>query len=199
VRAAVLNLGCSLLMQLGTIWPLRHYIQPSRLWPFLLGGLIGIPLGVQLLAHANPGTLKVALGAVIAAFGTYVLAAPRLPVIDAGGRAADAAIGFGGGVLGGLGGYSGILPTIWTQLRGWPKDLARGVYQPFILMAQFVTLILIGIVALDTTAVLLFFATLPPVLAGAVIGWNIYGRLNDWTFRRFLAALLVVSGVALIV
>ena len=127
VRAAVLNLGCSLLLQLWTIWPMRHYIERSRLWPFLVGGLLGIPLGVQLLAHANPGILKTALGALIGAFGAYILAAPRLPVVSAGGRAADAAVGFGGGLLGGLGGYSGVLPTIWTQLRGWPKDIARGV------------------------------------------------------------------------
>ncbi|HEX2216561.1 MAG TPA: sulfite exporter TauE/SafE family protein [Xanthobacteraceae bacterium] len=198
VRAAVLNLGCSLLLQLWTIWPMRHYIEGSRLWPFLVGGLLGIPLGVQLLAHTNPGILKTALGALIAAFGAYILAAPRLPVIAAGGRAADAAVAFGGGILGGLGGYSGVLPTIWTQLRGWPKDIARGVYQPFILMAQFVTLILLGVVALDRTAVLLFVAVLPPLAAGALLGWNIYGRLDDRRFRQMLAILLVSSGIALI-
>ena len=91
-----------------------------------------------------------------------------------------------------------MLPTIWTQLRGWPKDIARGVYQPFILMAQFLTLIFLGVVALDRTAALLFLAVLPPLAAGALLGWKIYGRMDDRRFRQMLAVLLVVSGVALI-
>jgi hypothetical protein len=60
----------------------------------------------------------------------------------------DGAIGFFGGILGGIGGYSGVLPAIWCQLRGWSKK-SRGVYQPFIIMAHITTLSLIGVVALD--------------------------------------------------
>jgi hypothetical protein len=92
-----------------------------------------------------------------------------------------------------------VLPTIWTQLRGWPKDTARGVYQPFIIVAQSVTLVLVGMVALDTASVLLFLATLPPLVAGALLGWKLYGHLDDRLFRKLLAALLVVSGLALVI
>lgn len=199
VRATLLVVACSALLQFGTIWPLRHYIDRRRLWPFVAGGLVGIPVGVQVLAYTNPEHLKVGLGGFLALFGLYALAAPRLPVIAGGGRTADAVVGFSGGVLGGIGGYSGVLPTIWTQLRGWPRDVARGVYQPFIIVAQIVTLVMVGIVALDAATVMLFFITLPPVMAGALLGWNLYGRLDDQLFRRALALLLVVSGVALIV
>ena len=198
VRATLLVVACSALLQFGTIWPLRHYIERRRVWPFIAGGLIGIPIGVRLLAHTDPALLKMALGWFLAAFGTYVLAAPRLPVVTAGGRAADAVVGFAGGILGGLGGYSGVLPTIWTQLRGWPKDVARGVYQPFIIVAQLVTLVLVGMVALDRATVLLFLTTLPPMAAGAALGWNLYGRLDDRRFRQMLAVLLVVSGLTLV-
>jgi uncharacterized membrane protein YfcA len=197
-RATLLVVACSVLLQFGTIWPLRHYIERRRVWPFIAGGLVGIPIGVRLLAHTDPALLKMALGWFLAAFGSYVLAAPRLPVVTAGGRAADAVVGFAGGILGGLGGYSGVLPTIWTQLRGWPKDVARGVYQPFIIVAQLVTLVLVGIVALDRATVLLFLATLPPMAAGAALGWNLYGRLDDRRFRQMLAVLLVVSGLTLV-
>lgn len=197
-RATLLVVACSALLQFGTIWPLLHYIERRRVWPFIAGGLVGIPIGVRLLAHTDPALLKMALGWFLAAFGTYVLAAPRLPVVTAGGQAADAAVGFAGGILGGLGGYSGVLPTIWTQLRGWPKDVARGVYQPFIIVAQLVTLVLVGIVALDRATVLLFLATLPPMAAGAALGWNLYGRLDDRRFRQMLAVLLIVSGLMLV-
>ena len=131
-------------------------------------------------------------------YGTYALLAPRLPEIRGGGRAADAAIGFVGGILGGLGGYSGVLPSIWTQLRGWRKDVARGVYQPFILMAHVVTLVLVGMAAMDTGGALMTLAALPALYAGAWIGWRIYGRLDERRFRQVLSALLVASGLTLV-
>ncbi len=198
IRATFLLLACSLLLQLFTIWPLRHFIDTRRLWPFVAGGLVGIPIGVALLAYARPDSVKMALGAVLTLFGLYALLAPRLPVVTAGGRAADAAVGFAGGILGGLGGFSGVLPTIWTQLRGWPKEVARGVYQPFIIVAQVVTMVLIGFVALDRAAAVLFVLTLPPLVLGGWVGWTIYGRLDDRKFRRMLAVLLVASGVTLV-
>ena len=49
VHTALLVLVCSTLLQLGTIRPLIPHIQVRRLWPFLAGGLAGIPLGVWLL------------------------------------------------------------------------------------------------------------------------------------------------------
>ena len=48
-----------------------------------------------------------------------------------GGRAADAIVGFAGGILGGLAGLSGPLPTLWASVRGWTKDQRRGVFQIF--------------------------------------------------------------------
>ena len=54
-------------------------------------------------------------------YGVYALFAPRLPHVSWGGRIADAAAGFFGGLVGGVAGLSGIAPAIWTQLRGWSK------------------------------------------------------------------------------
>ena len=44
---------------------------------------------------------------------------------------ADAAVGFAGGILGGLAGLSGPLPILWASVRGWSKDQRRGVFQIF--------------------------------------------------------------------
>lgn len=198
IRAALLTVACSAFLQFFTLWPLRHFIDTRRLAPFVIGGLIGIPIGVVLLARTSPDVVKIGLGAFLTLFGLYALAAPRLPLVIGGGRAADAAVGFIGGVLGGLGGYSGVLPTIWTQLRGWPKDIARGVYQPFIVVAQLVTLVMIGLVTFDKMAAVLFVLMLPPMVIGGWIGWLIYGRLDERRFRQMLAVLLVASGLTLV-
>src|ERR1700682_1549141 len=56
----------------------------------------------------------------------------RTPMaLSFGGRLADATIGFAGGILGGLAGLSGPLPTLWASVRGWGKDERRGVFQTF--------------------------------------------------------------------
>ena len=198
VHTTMLVVACGTLLHVTLVWPVRRSIEPARLLPFAVGGLIGIPIGVALLTHVDTRGLKGALGLFLVVYGTYALLAPRLPEIRGGGRAADAAVGFVGGILGGLGGYSGVLPTIWTQLRGWRKDVARGVFQPFILMAHVVTLVLVGIAAMDAGGARMTLAAIPALYAGAWIGWRIYGRLDDRRFRQVLAALLVASGLTLV-
>ena len=199
LHSAILCTGCGVLLHLSTLWPQRRHIELGRLWPFVLGGLAGVPIGVQLLAFTDGGTLKIALGLFLLAFGTYAFVAPRLHTVSRGGRPADAAIGFIGGILGGIGGYSGVLPTIWTQLRGWPKQIARGVYQPYIIIIQGITLAGIILVTFDGTGLLLMVAVLPPLLLGTWIGWQLYGRLNERRFRQGLALLLIASGATLVI
>ena len=197
LQATFLVAAGGLVIQAGTIWPLRHSLDCRRLGPLLIAGAIGVPVGVWLLVRSDVHTLKLAIGGFLAVYGLYALIAPRLPHLEAG-RGADAVIGFIGGVLGGLGGYSGLLPAIWAQVRGWNKDQARSFYQPFIVMAHVVTIALIGVVALDRTGLILFAATLPALALGAWAGWNVYGRLNEIRFRQMFAVMLIVSGLALV-
>lgn len=198
LHSAVLITGCGVLLHLTTIWQQRAHIEIDRVWPFVVGGLAGVPIGVALLAHTDAGVLKIVLGVFLTVFGTYALIAPKLASVTGGGRPADVGIGFIGGILGGLGGYSGVLPTIWTQLRGWPKEIARAVYQPYVIVMQAVTLAGIMWVAFDAQALLLLAAVLPPLLVGTWIGWRLYGRLDDRRFRQALAVLLIGSGLMLV-
>jgi uncharacterized membrane protein YfcA len=197
LHATMLVVTGGLIIQLGTIWPLRRSIDVPRHWGFFLAGLVGIPIGVLLLVRTDALLLKASLGVFLASYGAYALLAPRLPRVAGGGRAADAAVGFFGGILGGVGGYSGVLPAIWAQLRGWPKDFSRAFYQPFILMAHIATILLIGAVALDRKGLILFVAAVPALLLGGWVGWTIYGRLDERRFRQFFAVLLLLSGAIL--
>jgi uncharacterized membrane protein YfcA len=155
-------------------------------------------MGVNLWAHTSGGYLNPTLGAFLVIVGGYALMAPRPATTQAGGRAVDAAVGFVGGILGGLGGYSGVLPTIWTQVRGWPKEIARGVYQPYLIIVQIVTLAGIIWATLDRRGLILLVAVLPPLLIGTWIGWQLYGRLDERRFRQGLSLLLIASGAMLL-
>ncbi len=199
IHTTMLVVTCGTCLHLVLVWPMRRTIEAARLAPFAIGGLVGIPVGIAVLRFADVSGVKAALGAFLVLYGAYALLAPRLPVVSAGGRGADAAIGFVGGVLGGIGGFSGVIPTIWTQLRGWTKERARGVFQPFILMAHVATMTLLGAVALDWEGAFMVVAVLPPLALGTWVGWRIYGRLNEQAFRRVLAGLLLASGLMLAV
>ncbi len=198
VRTTVLVVGCGLLLHVVTIWPLRRSLRFDRVWPFVAGCLIGIPLGVQVLARLDATVLKPVLGGLLLAYGVYAILVRRLPVIGVGGRGADMAVGFAGGVLGGIGGFSGVLPMIWTQLRGWKRDEARATYQPYILVANVATLLVIGAFGLDRSALLLIVVALPALAAGAWVGWRVYGWVDDQVFRRVVAGIVAVSGLSLI-
>jgi len=198
LRATLLVAACGTLLHVGLIWRIRETIEPARVSPFIVSGLVGVPIGVYVLTRVDTQALKIALGVFLLAYGLYALVMPRLPHVKAGGRAADAAVGFVAGVLGGIGGYSGVLPTIWTQLRGWPKDAARAVYQPFILVMQIATLAAAGFVALDRFSLELIGAAVPALLLGAWLGWLAFGRLDEIRFRQVLAAMIAVSGAMLV-
>lgn len=198
LHSALLINCCGTLLHLTTIWPQRSHIEVKRLWPFVVAGLFGVPIGVRVLLILDANLLKALLGVFLLAFGTYALLAPRIHTFQAGGRVADASIGFIGGILSGIGGYTGVLPTIWTQLRGWSKQKARAVYQTYIILVQSLTVVGIIWAAYDRTGLTLVFLMLPPLALGTWIGWQLYGRLNDLRFRQALAVLLIASGATLV-
>src|SRR5262249_32084145 len=142
---------------------------------------------------------RAGIGIVVIAYSIYGLLRPRLPDLKAAGRAFDGTVGFLGGVVGGATGLAGILVTIWSGLRGWPKDEQRAVFQP----AGVATFVMIaiwiggaGMVTRDT--VIDFVIGFPAVLAGTWAGLKLYGKLDEGAFRKVVLALLLLSGATLI-
>jgi uncharacterized membrane protein YfcA len=124
----------------------------------------------------------------------------RTPIaVSFGGRAADAAIGFAGGILGGLAGLSGPLPTLWASVRGWSKDQRRGVFQIFngtVLGAALLLQIVNGFV--KTEVFWLALLALPGTLIGTRLGTRTYQALSDRNFYDVVLALLFLSGLGLV-
>jgi uncharacterized membrane protein YfcA len=123
----------------------------------------------------------------------------RSLAVKFGGRIADALVGFAGGVLGGLAGLSGPLPTLWASIRGWDKHERRGIFQTFngtILATALCLQVFSGRVTKDVAWFALF--TLPGTLVGAWLGARAYRVLSDQNFRDVVLGLLFLSGVILV-
>src|SRR5258707_2947463 len=54
LQTASLIIAFGLIVQGVAVWKLRRALQWGRLWPFLIGGLIGVPIGVAMLRWADP-------------------------------------------------------------------------------------------------------------------------------------------------
>lgn len=197
--AAVLSVAGSLGGQLVAAVQVRRGFDLSLLAPFILGGLVGIPLGVALLPRLDIDWFKAILGGLLVVWCPAMLFARNLPRITAGGRAADTVVGLAGGVLGGLGGFTGVLPTLWCTLRGYERDVQRTIIQNFnlsMLLAIMVAYLASGVVRpsmLPTLAVVLL-AMLVPTL----VGTRLYAGISEAGFRRLVLGLLTASGVAML-
>ncbi|WP_127997305.1 sulfite exporter TauE/SafE family protein [Piscinibacter defluvii] len=178
----------------------RRGFDWGRLTPFLAGGLVGVPIGLWLLPRLDVPLFKAFLGTLLVVWCPAMLAAARLPRVTAGGRVGDVLAGTAGGVMGGVGGFAGAVPTLWCLLRGFERDTARAVVQNFnlaMLSVAFIGYLASGFVTLAMAPLLglVAVAVLVPVLLGA----RVYIGLSEQAFRRIVLVLLTLSGIALLV
>jgi uncharacterized membrane protein YfcA len=199
IQTATLIIAFGLLVQGISVWKLRHALEWRRLWPFVLGAAIGVPLGVAILDWADARQVQIGVGAFLAVYGVYSLARPTLGPVHAGGAALDSGVGFLNGVLAGVTGLAGILVVIWCGLRGWSKDVQRGVFQPAAVATFVMTALWLGAKgAIATDTLTLFLLGLPVLLAGTWLGLKLYGRIDEAGFRRIVLVLLLLSGLMLV-
>src|SRR3954465_2059691 len=82
----------------------RGGFDRGRVLPFILGGLIGVPIGVALLRLIDPLGFKLAVGIILLIWCPAMLLLRDLRRVSGGGCWADAVVGWiGGGVRGGRG------------------------------------------------------------------------------------------------
>jgi len=199
VQTAMLIVSYGLLVQTYGIWKLRHALNWHTVAPFVIGGVIGVPIGTALLTYINADYLRISVGVLLMVYSTYSLARPHFKPMHAG-FAVETGVGVLNGVLGGMTGLSGPIITMWCQLRGWSKDSQRAVYQPVILAAFAMSAISLGLAGAVTSELArLYVYGLAPLLAGLWVGLKLYGHLDEDAFRKVILILLLLSGLVLIV
>lgn len=197
--AAAMTVFGALTGQIIAAVSVRRGFNPGLLLPFLAGGILGIPVGVLILPSLDIHMFKLVLGALLVVWCPLMLFARHLPRITAGGSLADGLIGFIGGVMGGIGGFTGPIPTLWCTLRQWEKDTQRAIIQNFNLAALSATMVAyvatgkISIEMLPTLAVVA-----PAMFVPTLLGARLYIGISESTFRKIVLSLLTASGVGLL-
>jgi len=197
--AALLALFGAMTGQVIAAVTVRRSFDKSVLWPFLLGGLVGVPFGVWLLPHLDLVVFKLCLGLLLVLWCPAMLMSQHLPKVAFGGRVADGVAGAIGGAMAGIGGFSGTIPTLWCTLRGFQRDTQRAVIQNFnlsMLLVAFGIHLLSGNIGRSLLPLLgvVAVAVAVPVLLGA----RLYIGISEVVFRKIVLGLLTASGVALL-
>jgi uncharacterized protein len=190
-------LACSITVQSVSVLALRRAVDWRVLLQLLAGGVIGLPIGVYALLHLGKGAFGVAFGAILIAYGTYRGLRPEVR-LHADAAPWNVAVGALGGVTGGLAAFPGAFVTIWCGLQGWDKARQRGVYQPYILMMQLLTIAVLvatpqaagASVPLDWSVV----AYTPAALVGTLLGLWFFRRMSDRQFAGAVNLMLIAAG-----
>jgi uncharacterized membrane protein YfcA len=182
---------------------IRHLL-PQADWrllrPMLVAAVIGVPVGVMLIAHVDLSVFRIAFGGLLIGFCLFQLAVgTRWHAPDVG-RWAEFLVGLVGGVLGGLSGLSGVLAVVWGLLRRWGMQRHRAVLTVFNTACHILGLAALVIGGLITTTTLVRFGLmLPCLVAGAWLGVRAWRFVSPQGFRRLVLWLLLASGAILIV
>jgi hypothetical protein len=186
--------------QLQTLPAIWHSIRWRDVAPYIVAGLVGVPIGVALLPSVSLRAFKLGVGAVLVAYCSFLLFDRGRLKITGGGAAANVAVGFVSGILGGLAGLSGALPTVWAGLRGFDKEAKRALFQTFnfsILAAMLIGTAISGVMTRDF--LFAFAVALPGTIVGARLGHWVYARLDNRRFDAVVLSLLLCSGLMLLV
>jgi len=198
--AAPLAVICALVAQVLNL----PFVWRSILWriltPFLMAAFIGIPVGTFLLRYVSIDVFRLTIGFLLFFYSSVMLAKRSSQWTINGSRIGNLVVGFSGGVLGGIAGLSGILPTIWITLHRWDKATKRGFFQGYNLVVLGVSVVFLWLAQYITVEVLnLLLVALPGTLVGAWLGRKTYANLNDDRFDLAILFVLLFSGLSLIV
>ncbi len=198
--AIPLVVACGIVMHISPLYKLRHTLDFSRLMPFVVSGMIGVPVGIWALGFIEPDLFKLIIAGVLIAYGCWMLVRPHTNVGNLGGRWGDGAVGMFGGFMGGFAGLSGLFPTLWVGIRGWPKNLQRGTFQPFVLAMHAIGLILFAANGMITTRTIIdFLWCFPALIIGSWLGVKVYAYIDEGLFKRVIIWLILLSGISLLI
>lgn len=221
--AVPLMMICSVIAQTAGLLYLRKAIEWRTSVPFVLGGMLGVPLAVAVFHSIDAESFRRGFGAFLVFYAAYtlcqhalavrarraVVAAPSsaseglvggaMPVARSG-SATQVMVGFGGGFIGGLTAMPGALVTVWCDQQNRSKSSQRGVVQPFILSMQICALLVMAgnTDLLEGDLMRQVGQSIPFLACGTALGLFLFGKVDNSGFRNIVLMVILLSGSGLV-
>jgi uncharacterized membrane protein YfcA len=198
VTAIVILTIYALVLSVAIVAQLRRDVKPRTLVDLLVGSVVGTPLGVWGLAALPTSALNRLIGlTLVVAVG---LEWRRLYPTGLGGRAWGFAAGVLSGVIGGAVGTPGPPVILYGASQQWSPRTMKANISAFFIVNQGGILAgywWAGLLSLEVGRLALFYAA--PAVVGYLGGVALFDRLDAERFRRLVFALILVSGLVLLV
>ncbi len=178
--------------------PLRRDFTLHGMVELVAGTILATPVGVWLLAGLPSDLLKRLIGLVlllIVALEWLGLYPERLR-----GRGWGFGAGIAAGILGGAIGTPGPPVILYAAAQDWSPRTVKANIQAFLMINQAVILIgywWAGLLDREVWRLTWLFAA--PAVAGLVAGMLLFNRLDRERFRRVVFAVLLLSGLVLLI
>jgi uncharacterized membrane protein YfcA len=176
----------------------RRHAAWRELGIFLPITFVGLVAGVTLLVHLPPDASMAALGATVVIFGVWsMLARASVRPVNV---AWALPAGFASGVASGAFGVGGPPSVLYLSGRVRDKTALRATLATTLVLSVVTRIALFGASGLMAGSnVILAALLLPFALAGLWLGGRVHLRLSREQFARFVAGLVIASGLSLLV
>jgi uncharacterized membrane protein YfcA len=170
----------------------RGEMSYPRIGRWLIGAVLGIPLGVYGLTTIAEGSMRAAIGAITVATALTLWLKPARPLRHE--ALVAPAVGFASGLLGGASGMSGPPVVLFALNQGWePREIRANLIGYFVSKHVLALAFLREFGVLDRQVLLLSLASLPGLAIGSGVGLYLKDRVSQRHFR-VLAFVLVLAG-----
>lgn len=175
----------------------RHSIDLREIVRLGLASVLGVPVGVWVLANVDETVFRQLMGASLIVYVIYTFARPAMTWQP--GRFWVYPTGFLAGCLAGAYNVPGPPVVVYGSLRRWPRDEFRGILQAIFLVNGSLV-VTSHLLTHNVTAEVLTYCVYawPALLLGVLVGSLLDQRVDRRAFRSIVQIMILLMGFALV-
>jgi len=175
----------------------RHDLKIENIWRLIIGSLISIPIGVNVISTWDEQVTLAIYGAFISAYALYSLLGFQPPRFE--NKNWQWVLSPFAGMMSGAFNTSGPVYVIYGDSQRWSPFEFKGNLQILFFLNSILTTtnhILVGNITDEVLA--LFIFAVPGIIVGTALGFALDKFINPDIFRKVILVMLLVMGIGLI-
>ena len=184
----------SLVINLIILFEARKWVNLKRIWPLMIAGAAGIPIGTYLLIVLNASILKIFIGSVIIPFAITSLVGFKKPIRSE--KLAFAPVGVTSGLLASSTSLAGPPVILFFANQGIEKQTFRANLVAYFIVLGLAAILAFVIGGVITTEVINYALwLLPSTILGVMTGIKLVPRVSEKLFRNIALILVIIAGL----